>query len=195
MTIQTPIVWLIALLLGSIPCGVLLAKMKKVDLRQEGSGNIGASNVARSLGKTAGLLTLFGDGGKGYLACWIAAQTLAQPWQIGVAGVLAFLGHIFSVFLRFKGGKGIATGLGIYLFLMPWAGLGGLGVFMAMTWVSGYVSIGSLTAAVAVPFLGLALKAPLPYVAVAVACGLITFVKHKDNILRLKDGTEAKFPK
>lgn len=195
MTLETLIIWFGAFILGSVPIGMVLAKIKKVDLRSQGSGNIGATNVTRSLGKTAGLLTLVGDSGKGYLACWIAAETLAVPWQIGMAGFLAFLGHIFSVFLRFKGGKGIATGLGIYLFLMPWAGWGGLATFIVTTWATGYVSIGSLTAAVAVPALGLALNAPLPYVAVAGACGLITIIKHKENILRLKAGTESKFLK
>jgi len=195
MSIQTLLIWFSAFLLGSIPSGMILAKLKKVDLRKEGSGNIGATNVARSLGKTAGLLTLVADSSKGYVACWIAAETLVVPWQVGMAGILAFLGHIFSVFLRFKGGKGIATGLGIYLYLMPWAGWGGLGTFILTTWATGYVSIGSLTAALAVPALGLALNAPLPYVAVAVACGLITALKHKDNILRLKAGTESKFLK
>ncbi len=184
MTITTLLIWIGAFLLGSIPIGMVLAKLKKVDLRSQGSGNIGATNVARSLGKTAGLVTLVGDSGKGYLACWIAELTLGVPWQIGAAGFIAFLGHIFSVFLRFKGGKGIATGLGIYLYLMPWAGWGGLGTFIVTTWLTGYVSIGSLTAAVAVPALGLALNAHPAYIAVAAACGLVPCIQHKVNILR-----------
>ena len=127
---EITLVCLFAYLLGSIPFGVLLAKLKHVDLRQHGSGNIGATNVARTLGKTAGILTLLGDCGKGYLAPWVAGLLLDTHWGIAMAGLMAFLGHIFSVFLKFKGGKGVATGLGVFLFLMPEAGLSSIVVFV-----------------------------------------------------------------
>ncbi|CAI2718958.1 glycerol-3-phosphate 1-O-acyltransferase PlsY [Nitrospina watsonii] len=191
----TASVWVCAFLLGSIPFGLLIARLKKIDIRQEGSGNIGATNVARTLGRTAGILTLIGDCGKGYLACWLAATTLTAPWQIAGAALLAFLGHVFSLFLKFKGGKGIATGLGIYLFLMPAAAGAGALLFIVLVGVTGYVSIGSLAAAVAIPVLGWAFQAPPPYVAVAGVAALLTFYKHKDNLARLRAGTESKFLK
>ncbi len=188
-------VWILSYFLGSIPFGVVLAKSKKIDLRQHGSGNIGATNVTRTLGKTAGLLTLAGDCGKGYLACWIAESLLAIDWKIGLAGLLAFLGHIFSVFLKFKGGKGIATGLGIYLFLMPLAGLTALGLFILNLLINRYVSISSMLAAISVPITGYLLSSPLPYIYVSIIAAIITIYKHKENIQRLINGTERKFMK
>lgn len=192
---DTGLVWLVAFLLGSIPVGLLVARLKNIDIRSEGSGNIGATNVARTLGRTAGLVTLAGDCGKGYLACWLAAETLGAPWQIAGAALLAFLGHVFSLFLKFKGGKGIATGLGIYLYMMPMAALGGVALFVAVVMVTGYVSIGSLAAAVTIPILGWAMHAPPVYVGVAVIAAALTFYKHRDNIQRLRAGTESKFLK
>jgi len=192
---NTGLIWLGAFLLGSIPVGLLVARLKHIDIRSEGSGNIGATNVARTLGRTAGLVTLAGDCGKGYLACWLAAKMLGAPWQIAGAALLAFLGHVFSLFLKFKGGKGIATGLGIYLFMMPTAGLAGAAVFIVMLLITGYVSIGSLTAALAVPVLGWAFQAPPVYIGVAVMAAGLTFFKHRDNLQRLRAGTESKFLK
>ncbi|MCF8721239.1 glycerol-3-phosphate 1-O-acyltransferase PlsY [Nitrospina gracilis] len=191
----TGVIWTCSFLLGSIPFGLLIAKLKNIDIRQEGSGNIGATNVARTLGRKAGILTLVGDCGKGYLACWLAAATLGTAWQIAVAGLLAFLGHVFSLFLKFKGGKGIATGLGIYLFLMPAAAGGGVLMFILLVALTGYVSVGSLAAAVTIPVLGWAFSAPSPYIAVAGVAAGLTFYKHKDNLVRLRAGTESKFLK
>lgn len=192
---NTGLIWLGAFLLGSIPVGLLVARLKHIDIRSEGSGNIGATNVARTLGRTAGLVTLAGDCGKGYLACWLAAKMLGAPWQIAGAALLAFLGHVFSLFLKFKGGKGIATGLGIYLFMMPAAALGGAALFAAVVMITGYVSIGSLAAAVAIPVLGWVFQAPPVYIGVAVVAAGLTFFKHRDNLQRLRAGTESKFLK
>ncbi len=188
-------VWILSYLLGSIPFGVVLAKSQKIDLRKHGSGNIGATNVTRTLGKTAGLLTLLGDCSKGYLACWIAEYLLAVEWQIGLAGLLAFLGHIFSIFLKFKGGKGIATGLGIYLYLMPLAGLTALGIFILNLMVNRYVSVSSILAAISVPITGYILSSPLSYIYVSIIAAIITIYKHKENIQRLINGTESQFMK
>ena len=182
-----------AYLLGSIPFGVVLAKLKRVDLRQHGSGNIGATNVSRTLGKTAGILTLIGDCGKGYLAVWVAGQLLEVQWAVAVAGLMAFLGHVFSVFLKFKGGKGVATGLGVFLCLMPWAGLSSIGVFAVSIVITRYVSISSILAAISIPWFGYYFSAPGPSLYVATAAAIITTIRHSENIQRLVDGTESKF--
>ena len=187
------LIWLLAYLLGSIPFGLLLARMKQVDLRKEGSGNIGATNVARTLGKTAGILTLFGDCGKGWLACWLAGRTLEQEWEIAGAALMAFLGHVFSVFLKFKGGKGIATGLGIYLYLMPLAALSTMGLFIGLVATTRYVSLGSVAGSAAIPLFGWLFGAPVPYLAVGGATAVISIVRHRENIRRLIQGTENKF--
>jgi glycerol-3-phosphate acyltransferase PlsY len=189
------LIWLFAYLLGSIPFGVVLAKFRKVDLRQHGSGNIGATNVARTLGKKAGILTLAGDCGKGYLAAWVAGYFLEISWAVAVAGLLAILGHIFSIFLKFKGGKGVATGLGVFLYLMPWAGLASIGVFAVTFFLTRYVSVSSLVAAISIPWFGYYFKAPGPYIYVAAAAAVATILRHHENIKRLIEGTETKFVK
>jgi len=186
--------WLFSYLLGSIPFGMLLARMRRVDLREHGSGNIGATNVARTLGKTAGVITLLGDCGKGYLAGWVAGQVLETEWAVGVAALMAFLGHVFSIFLKFKGGKGIATGLGIYLYLMPLAALSAIAVFIGVMAVTRYVSASSILAAMSVPWFGWYLGVPAPFVYVGVVAGVISIVRHRENIQRLVQGTESKFP-
>jgi len=189
------LVCLFAYLLGSIPFGVLLAKFRRVDLRQHGSGNIGATNVARTLGKTAGILTLLGDCGKGYLAVWVAGLLLEAQWGVAVAGLMAFLGHVFSVFLKFKGGKGVATGLGVFLYLMPEAGLSSIGVFAVSLAFTRYVSVSSILAAISIPWFGIYFGATGPSVYVATAAAIITAIRHHENIQRLVDGKEAKFGK
>lgn len=187
------LVCLFAYLLGSIPFGVLLAKLKRVDLREHGSGNIGATNAARILGKTAGLLTLLGDCGKGYLASWVAGQLLEVQWAIALAGLMAFLGHVFSVFLKFKGGKGVATGLGVFLYLIPGAGLLAIGVFALSLIVTRYVSVSSILAAISIPWSGIYFNASGPSIYVATAAAIITTIRHHENIQRLIDGKESKF--
>lgn len=193
MTPTLALTWLLAYLLGSIPFGVLLARMKRVDLRQEGSGNIGATNVARTLGKTAGILTLIGDCGKGYLAGYLSGKLLDAEWAIAVAALLALLGHVFSIFLKFRGGKGVATGLGIFLYLMPWAGLASMGVFAAVFVLTRYVSLSSVLAAISVPWFGYYFDAPGPSIYVAAVAVMITVLRHYENIQRLLNGTESKF--
>ena len=187
------LVFLFAYLLGSIPFGVVLAKFKGVDLRKHGSGNIGATNVNRTLGKAAGILTLLGDCGKGYLAAWVAGQLLETPWGIAGAGLMAFLGHIFSIFLKFKGGKGVATGLGVFLYLMPEAALSSMGVFALSLALTRYVSVSSILAAISIPGLGIYFGASGPFISVAAAAAIITSIRHHENIQRLIDGTESKF--
>ena len=186
-------VWVLAYVFGSVPFGVVLARFKNVDLRQKGSGNIGATNVARTLGKTAGLLTLIGDGGKGFLSGWVAGQLLGPPWEIAMAGFLAYCGHVFSIFLKFKGGKGVATGLGVFLYLMPLSAAVAFVVFVVSLAVTRYVSLSSLLAALCLPLFGILFEAPQPAVIVSWVMAGITCYKHRENIARLRAGTESKF--
>jgi len=186
-------VWVLAYVFGSIPFGVLVARLKNVDLRQQGSGNIGATNVARTLGKTAGLLTLVGDGGKGFLSGWVAGHLLDQPWEIAIAGLLAYCGHVSSIFLKFKGGKGVATGLGVFLYLMPLPAASGFVVFVVTLVTTKYVSLSSLLAAVCLPLFGILFDTPQPAIIISLVMAAITFYKHRENIERLRAGTESKF--
>lgn len=195
MLIEIIILCLLAYLCGSIPFGVLLAKTQNIDIREHGSGNIGATNVARTMGKKAGLITLAGDVLKGWGIVFLASQWFEKPVVIALAGLVVFLGHLYSVFLKFKGGKGVATGLGVFSFVMPLPTLISAGVFALSLKVSGYVSLSSILAALSLPILGIYFKMPLPYIYLAVIVGLFTLQKHHDNIIRLVQGTEAKFLK
>ena len=188
-------VWLCAYCLGSIPFGLLLAKAQNTDIRQHGSGNIGATNVARVLGKKAGLLTLAGDVFKGLIAVAAASAIMADHATIAVAGLMVFLGHLFSLFLKFRGGKGVATGLGIFLYLMPLPTLCSAGVFAVTLKFSKYVSLGSMLAAMFLPLFAIFFKMPLPYVYLAGVVGLLILHKHYENIQRLIAGTETVFIK
>jgi acyl phosphate:glycerol-3-phosphate acyltransferase len=187
------ILCLLAYLCGSIPFGLLLAKTQNMDIREHGSGNIGATNVARTMGKKAGLITLTGDVLKGSLVVIITSQLFDNPMIIALAGLSAFLGHLYSIFLQFKGGKGVATGLGVLSFAMPLSTLCSAGVFAICLKVSGYVSLSSILAAISLPLLGIFFKMPLPYIYLSTIVALFTLQKHHDNIVRLTQGTEANF--
>jgi glycerol-3-phosphate acyltransferase PlsY len=181
-----------AYLLGSVPVGVLLARMKGADPRKVGSGNIGATNVMRAAGKTTGVLTLAGDILKGLLPVSVAF-TMEEPVIVVVAaGLAAFLGHLFPLFLRFKGGKGVATALGVYLALDPFAVFITVIVFVLVLLKWRFVSLGSLVGVAAMPLLLYLLNAPDYYVYLALIIGALIFIKHKDNIRRLLAGTENK---
>ena len=153
---------LISYLVGSIPFGVVLAKAQRVDIRKQGSGNIGATNVARVLGKKSGLLTLAGDVSKGLLVVFGAGQIYDKPLMIALAGLMVFLGHLYSIFLKFQGGKGVATSLGLFSYIMPWATLCAVGVFASCLWISGYVSMGSMMAAISLPLFAIYLNCLFP---------------------------------
>ena len=184
---------IVSYLIGSIPCGVLLARMQNLNIREHGSGNIGATNVARVLGKKSGLLTLLGDAIKGLIVVFGAGALYKTPMLIAVAGLMVFLGHLYSIFLKFKGGKGVATSLGLFSYVMPWATLSAVEVFSISLWISGYVSVGSIMAAISLTLFAIFLKLPLPYIYLAFIVGLFTLQRHYGNIQRLIAGTEAKF--
>jgi glycerol-3-phosphate acyltransferase PlsY len=199
-----------AYLLGSIPTGFLVAKAKGIDIRKTGSGNIGATNAMRVLGKPAGIFVLLMDALKGFTACVLAiiyfefcvpgsdhfddAYWVLSGRLMVIAGICAVLGHNYTCWLKFKGGKGIATTAGVYLALAPWALLVALAVFILAIVLTRYVSVGSIAGAIALPatvwvmtphnlFLGI----------VTTALGALAIYKHKSNIQRLLAGTENRF--
>ena len=184
---------ILAYLLGSLSFGLLIARVYGgADLRRSGSGNIGATNVARLLGKTAGILTLFGDGAKG-----LVAVLLAQAWGHAsilpaVAALVAVLGHMFPLYHGFRGGKGVATALGVLLPTLPLPLLGGLLVWLVVVAVWRYVSAGSMLAALVVPLLAALRPEPWPLVLAAVLIALLVLYKHRENLHRLRQGREAK---
>ena len=195
MFVEILILCLLAYLFGSIPFGMLLAKTQNIDIREHGSGNIGATNVTRIMGKKAGFITLIGDVLKGWAIVFLASQWFEKPIFIALAGFMVFFGHLYSIFLRFKGGKGVATGLGVFSFIMPLPTLFSSGIFVLSLKVSGYVSLSSILAAISLPILGIFFKMPLPYIYLASIVGLFTLQKHHENIIRIVQGTEAKFLK
>ncbi len=192
-----------AYLLGSIPTGFLVAKARHIDIRKVGSGNIGATNVFRALGTPAGIFVLLADAFKGWLAVAGVAALLGpwvQPafgedgreWLRITAAICAILGHNYTCWLGFKGGKGIATSAGVLLALIPWALLIGLCVFTVVFAFTRYVSLGSICAALALPLAAWATGASSILVGVTCALAVLAIYKHRSNIRRLLNGTENK---
>jgi glycerol-3-phosphate acyltransferase PlsY len=189
-----------AYLLGSIPWGVFITRLfGRADIRQAGSGNIGATNVARVAGSAAGVLTLLLDNAKGYAAVWIAGRysNESATWMM-IAGLAALIGHCFPIWLNFKGGKGVAAALGVFLALCAPAALSALAIFGLVTAYWKYVSLGSISAAAAMPLLIYFLWAPPhapPTIIIfgTMAAALLIIYKHDANIQRLVEGVEPKF--
>jgi len=181
-------------LLGSVPFAVLVSRaLRQADPRTYGSGNPGATNVLRGAGRLAAVLTLIGDAGKGALAVWLGRHVGSAGETLAIAcGAAAFVGHVFPIFLHFRGGKGVATFLGVLLAFEPWLGLacctGWLGVAVA----SRYSSLASLTAAVAAPVLSGLVDGPDAKLGVLVAMGALLVWRHRSNIAKLRAGTEAR---
>jgi glycerol-3-phosphate acyltransferase PlsY len=203
VALQVPVseMWipLAAYLLGSIPFGVLLTKMLgRGDVRKSGSGNIGAANVTRVAGPAAGILTLFLDAAKGAAAVLLAERyTNSSATWMTLAALAALVGHCFPVWLRFKGGKGVATALGVFTVLSPLAALAALTLFMLVVVYWRYVSLGSIFAAAAMPMLIYFLWAPphappLIVTAGTFAASALIVWKHDANIQRLVQGDEPK---
>ncbi len=184
---------LAAYLLGSIPFGFLLVRITEgKDIRALGSGNIGATNVFRR-NRLTGLLTFVLDAGKGYLAVALAAWLGGGAgWQAGAA-VLAIIGHVFTIWLGFKGGKGVATGCGAYLALSPLAVLTTLGFFVLILLSTRYVSAASIGATALFPICAFLYRDPAPVLVGAVLGALLIIGKHHQNIKRILSGTENKF--
>jgi len=179
-------------LIAAIPTGVVIARlMGGEDVRQKGSGNIGATNVYRVAGKLAGVLTLVGDTLKGFLPL-LAFKTWLEPTptQLGIASAVAILGHCYPVYLKFKGGKGVATALGIFLVLSPKAVFFALIVFILTVAITRYISLGSVLAALSAPLVILLLNHQQPVFLATLFIAALVIWRHNSNIRRLLDGTE-----
>lgn len=182
-----------AYLLGSIPFGYILIKFTKgQDIRLFGSGNIGATNVFRE-NRTAGILTLVLDGGKGYLAVIIAGWFGGSPQWQAAAAVFAIVGHVFTIWLRFRGGKGVATGCGAYLAISPPAVLMTLVMFILILVLTRYISLSSIGATALFPFWAFFFDVPGSVLLWAAIGAVLIIAKHEGNIRRLLSGTEDKF--
>lgn len=192
MTLQAFFV-IVAYLIGSIPVGLLLSKIQGKDPRNIGSGNIGATNVMRTAGKTAGIVTLLGDVAKGFLPVMIANYYSNSSFFVSFIGFSAFIGHLYPVYLRFKGGKGVATALGVYLAISPLAILIDILIFTSVLFKWRYVSLGSLVGTFMMPVILIILGKPYMYIILSILIGIFIFIKHRDNIRRLAKGEENKF--
>jgi glycerol-3-phosphate acyltransferase PlsY len=186
-------------LLGSIPFGVLATRVAGLgDIRKVGSGNIGATNVLRTGRKDLAAITLIGDGGKGAAAvglAHLAARSLApsaEPLACALAGGAAFFGHLFPVWLGFKGGKGVATFFGVLLAAAFPVGIAAGATWLAMAFLMRRSSLSALTAAALAPFYALGFQRPLPTVALAAVLAVLIFIRHHENIRRLLNGTEPR---
>ena len=199
---------LLAYLVGSIPFGYLIVKLRgEGDVRETGSGGTGATNVTRRAGRAAGVLTLALDAAKGAvavaLARWLLRDDSGADWWVAGAAIAAIAGHVFPVWLGFRGGKGVATGLGVFACLAPLAVLCVAPVFVAVVWATRYVSLGSITASAALPLFvwlfggrggatAATTTALTPLLAAAVAGAALIIFMHRANIGRLLRGTESK---
>ncbi len=206
---------IISYLLGSIPVGYLIVLATQgADIRETGSGATGATNVSRRAGKTAGVATLLLDASKGAAAVLIARWILSLPlfssnaglsfqeahWWVAAAAVTVILGHMFPVWLGFRGGKGVATGVGVFMILAPWAiALAGI-VFILIVWRTRYVSLGSIVTAAALPLLVYLqdffirpVASLIPIMTAAAAGAILIIFAHRANMRRLIEGTESKF--
>ncbi len=192
---------LLGYILGSIPTGLILAKLfSKIDPRKTGSKNIGATNIFRTAGKTLGILTLVGDILKGAIPIGVAIKLgLNHEWGlsgdvwIAIAGLSPFLGHVFSIFLGFKGGKGVATALGVYLIISPIAVLLEIFIFLLIVWKWRFVSLGSIICSLTMPLLISFFRSDSQsYFILSVIIAALIIYRHQSNIVRLLSGTENK---
>ncbi|MFA5840321.1 MAG: glycerol-3-phosphate 1-O-acyltransferase PlsY [Candidatus Margulisiibacteriota bacterium] len=179
-------------LLGSIPFGYLVARYKRIDIRQHGSGNIGATNVFRILGTNAGVTVFILDVLKGSLAVYLGLHFSHNPWFIILCGLAAIIGHSFSPFLKFTGGRGVATGLGVLLGIAPDIFVFAFLFAALVIYVTRYVSVASILTVTLVTFALIILGRPLPYCLVALIVTILIIVRHIPNIKRLMNGTENK---
>lgn len=184
-------------LMGAIPFGLIVALLlgKGSDPRKVGSGNIGATNVSRAVGITGGVLTLFLDAAKGFIPLMAARKAFPGDYYLIVTlcGAAAFLGHIFPIYLKFKGGKGVATAFGIVTFMSPITAILLVIIFSATLVLSGYVSLGSMFCAISFPLV-MSFLGPSPYyIGLSLFMAIMVIYKHRENINRLVAGSETRF--
>jgi len=192
-----PIVWIVAAyLLGSISFGILISRMFGLpDPRTVGSGNPGATNVLRSGKKLAALLTLLGDAFKGWFPVWLALQSGMLMWVVSWVGFAVFLGHLYPLYYRFKGGKGVATALGVLLALSIWLGLAVLVVWIVVFAIWRYSSLAAIVAALLAPVIAYFLLPYQDYLMLTLVITVLLIWRHRSNIQKLIAGTEAGFGK
>jgi glycerol-3-phosphate acyltransferase PlsY len=184
---------LAAYLIGAIPVGFLVARVAGgTDIRRSGSGNIGATNVLRTLGTGPAVLTLVGDIVKGYLAVRVAGAIGPEAWTAAGGAVAAVAGNCWPIFLGFRGGKGVATGLGAFLALIPWAVAPAAVLWVAVTALSRYVSMASVIACLSLPVGAVVLGYPAHAAVAAAVTALVIVWRHRENIGRLVSGTERR---
>lgn len=181
----------LAYLLGSIPFALIAGKLHGVDLREAGSGNLGATNVFRTLGRTAGVAVMMLDIAKGAAAVLVAVALTNNPWPLAAAA-LAILGHVFPVWTHFKGGKGVAVGAGAMIGLVPSASGVLLVLWILLVVFTRYVSVASIVAALAAAPLAYVFGAPWSYVVFIALAGVFVIYKHRENIVRLVHGDESR---
>ncbi|GAA6757337.1 glycerol-3-phosphate 1-O-acyltransferase PlsY [Thermus oshimai] len=186
------LVLLLSYLFGSVPAGVLVARTYGVDIQKVGSGNIGATNVLRTLGPGPALVVAFFDVFKGGLAVLIARAVGVEGWLLGGVALAAVLGHNYSLFLGFRGGKGVATSFGTLLFLDPVLALWTFPIGVSVMLITRYVSAGSMAGGVAASVLALALGRPFWEVVTVFLMAALIFWTHRDNLKRLQKGTERR---
>lgn len=178
---------------GSLPGGLIFGKLIwNIDLREHGSHNIGATNAWRTIGKPAGLLVFAFDFMKGVIGVYLGAALSGTPLALVLGGIFAIIGHSCSLLLGFKGGKGVATGLGVIAMLMPEAALLVFLIWFAIVWATRYVSLGSIIAAACVPVLAWFFGEPKETIAFGVIAAIFIIYRHRENIDRLLAGTESK---
>ena len=183
----------LAYLIGSVPFALLVArKWGAKDLRRVGSGNLGAANVLRASGVTAGVLVALLDVGKGVAGVLVAARLDGSNATPAVAGLAAIVGHIYPVWLRFRGGKGVATACGVFAALAPVALPLALAVFLLSAWLTKYISVGSVLASAALPPIAYAMGTPTPIVIAASAAAVLIVFRHRSNLARVWLGTERR---
>ena len=183
----------IAYLVGSIPSGLILGKLFwHTDLRKYGSHNIGATNAWRTLGKVPGIIVFLADSLKGQAGVLLGLSLVGTPLAAVIGGLLAIVGHSFSLFLRFHGGKGVATSLGVLTMLMGNVTLIVFALWFTIVYMTRYVSLGSVVAGVLTPILAALFAYPMEYIVFTVIAAFLVIVRHHENIKRLMDGTENK---
>lgn len=201
---QGPLLCILGYLMGSIPTGIIVSKkFSNIDIQSEGSRNIGATNVARLLGKKFGALTLLGDVAKGVIpvivaACWIGPDNPGLEIWVSLVALFCVVGHMYPIFLKFKGGKGIATSTGVFLVIAPLGVLLGILVFSIVLAKWRFVSLGSISAALCMPILVALLPnsmfpSPKVFISLAVVVSVLIFYRHRENIKRLVRGEEKKW--
>lgn len=187
------IVVLCSYVIGSIPSGLILGKtLWNVDLREHGSKNIGATNAWRTLGKLPGFIVFVADLLKGMIGVYLGMLLVGTSTAMIIGGIIAIVGHSLSLFLKFKGGKGVATGLGVIIMLMPTVSAIVFIIWLVIVILSKYVSLASIIAAICVPVFAFILGMPSEFVAFGVVAALFVIYRHKSNIGRLMNGTENK---